>query len=63
MDLFRKGKFQGCLDYVKKNLAQSSMSVSTDLALQNDAMVCQYMLVSFNSFTATSDNNRLLQTA
>ena len=45
MELFKLGKFEQCLTRID-SLRVSSVSVSTQLILQNDALVCQYMLVS-----------------
>ena len=45
MDLFRRGKFQGCLDYTRSCLTRTGVSVCQELRLKNDVLVCQYMLV------------------
>ena len=47
MDLFRRGKFQGCLDYTRSCLTSTGVSVCQELRLKNDVLVCQYMLVSW----------------
>ena len=46
MDIFSRGKFEACLESVDEQLKKQHISVSMELMLHSDALVCQYMLVS-----------------